>query len=490
VAEAEAQFARGESLAPWNDRFGWWLGRLALAKGDAEAAIGHLGRSLAINPHALLTHLPMAQAKLQRAQQHMQAHRDDSETALALLDDAAGHAEALLALCPGFGRAEGVLGQIAAVAAIYLTAAGDETQKAAAEAYWEQAEAQLERALRHGVKGESAQYRMLAKVRLARGKPLQAEAALVRAALADPADEETWPLFIDYANSNRRYDRIRNTLYAQIRALQEATPPNANALASSHLWLANVLENGYRDWAGVDAAYLAAVEYGPKRPEIWANFARYAQERARIGLLKQAVAQSTARMQLAGDKPLPHVTALATVLQFGPRALADASAVLVEQARSHPASGGLSAAQAYGWVARMMLESLQATPGDGEGPCEAYMNLGIAMAAMQDPQMAERLYQAANTCLPPDGLAFLSIHWADLRVRLGDLDGALAHLHTGRGHNPDNLDVRWALARTLHRAQRNAEALQEYEGLLGEEGLDAKARAVLERERDAIRAAS
>lgn len=490
VADAEAQFARGESLAPWNDRFGWWLGRLALAKGETDAAIAHLDRALAKNPHAILTHLPMAQAKLQRAQRQMRADRGDVETALAMLDDAAGHAHALLETCPDFGRAEGTLGQISAIAAIYLTATGDPAHADRAETYWEAAEGHLEQALRHGVAGESSLYAMLAKVRLARGKPLQAEAALVRAALADPADIEVWSLFIDFANSNRRFDRIRNTLYAQIRAMEEANPPKPDVLASTHLWLANVLENGYQDWEGVDAAYLKAVEHGPLRPEIWTNFARYAQERGRVALLKQAVAQSTARVQLAGEKPLPHLSALNTVLQFGARALDDASAVLVEQARGHAAADGMTAAQAYGWTARLMLEALPMIPGGPEQPCEAYMNLGIALAAMRDVGMAERLFASAETCLPATGLAFLAVHQADLRARRGDIAGAIEILERGRANDPENLDVRWALARSLHRAGRSAEALAEYGALLDIPGVDAKAREVLAAERDAVQAAA
>lgn len=488
VAEAEAQFTRGESLAPWNDRFGRWLGRIALAKGDNEAAIAHLERSLERNPHALLPRVPLAQARLQRAQRHMQEHREDVDAVLALLDEAAEPARELLAIAPNYGPAEGILGHIEAVAAIYLAALGDPSR--GAEAHWERAEDYLERALRHGVKGEAHLYRMLAKVRIARGKPLLAEAALARAALADPADAETWPLFIDFANKHRRYDRIRNTLYAQIRALEADGPAASDTLAASRLWLANVLENGYRDWDGVDAAYLKAVEHGAKRPEIWANFARYAQERGRVQLLKQAVAQSTAQLQLAGEKPLPHLAALNTVLQLGARALDDASAVLVEQARAHASTGGLTAAQAYGWVARLMLEALPMVPGGAGQPCEAYMNLGIAMAAMQDLPMAERLYGSAAECLPDKGLAFLAVHWADLRVRRGDLPGALARLEQGRAHDPENLDVRWALARTLHLAGRGAEALAEYDALLSLEDVDPNARAVLERERDAVRAAS
>lgn len=486
VNEALKEFKRGEALTPWNDAFAWNEGRLALARMDPETAIADFARALESNPYGLLTNLPMAQAKLQRAQRYLQEHRDDVETAMQMLDDAASHARAVLAVAPGFARAEGVLGHIAAVSAIFLSATKPEGNAARIEAYWSAAEEHLENALQHGAKGESWLYQLLAKVRLARGKPLQAEAALVKAAIADPTDTEVWPLFIDFANQNKRYDRIRNTLYAQIRTLEAATPRNDDALANSHLWLANVLENGYKDYDGVDAAFLKAVTYAPLRPEIWTNFARYAYERDRVGVLKQAVAQSSAQLQLDGQKPLPQVGALATVLQFGSRALDDASAVLLEQVRSHKPAAALTVAQAYGWVARMMMESLPAEPGGADQPCSAYMNLGIAYAAMQDVVLAARLFEAADTCLPLPQRAFLAVHWADQLVRQGDAEAALARLQTGRECDPQNLDVRWAIARTLVKLNRTAAALAEYNALLGEEGLDAKAKSILERERDAL----
>jgi tetratricopeptide (TPR) repeat protein len=490
VAEARAEFVRGEQLTPWNDAFAWSRGRLALARLDNDGAIEHFARALERNPYGIMTQLPMAQAKLQRAQRYLQEHRDDVDTAMTMLDDAASHARAVLAIAPGFARAEGVLGHIAAVSAIFLSAAKPEGNEARIEEYWASAEEHLEKALRHGVKGEGWLFRLLAKVRLARGKPLQAEAALVRAALADPADMETWPLFIDFANQNKRYDRIRNTLYAQIRALEEASPQNLDALATSELWLANVLENGYQDYDGVDAAYLKAVAYGPMRAEIWTNFARYAQAKGRVAALRQAIAQSSAQRQLAGEKPLPHVGALATVLQFGPRALDAASSVLLEQVRGHRNSGSMTATEAYGWAARMMMESLPATPGGPEMPCEAYMNLGIAYAGMQDPALAVRLFEAADTCLPPAQRAFLAVHWADQLVRQGDPLAALGRLEAGRGLDPENLDVRWAIARTLVKLDRKAEATAEYDALLATPGLDAKAKEVLQRERDGLQEAA
>src|SRR5690606_7664432 len=140
----------------------------------------------------------------QRAQRFLQEHPDDPETALSMLDEAAAHARRVLVIAPEFAPAEGVLGHIAAVSAIFLAAAKPEGNEARISDHWALAEEHLEKALRHGEKGESWMYRLLAQVRIARGEPLMAEAALVKAALANPNDTEVWPFFVNFANKYKR----------------------------------------------------------------------------------------------------------------------------------------------------------------------------------------------------------------------------------------------------------------------------------------------
>ncbi len=486
---ARVSFERGLKMAPWDWQFERRLGLLRLAVFDPEAAIAHFERSLRANPYFVMTRLRLGHARLMVARQRMQTDPAASQEISALLDQAAADADQILELCPVLPAAHELLGRIASVHALQRAAVKDKTSADAAtiEALWDRAEHHLEYAIQQSPEPQSELFRMLGNVRIAKGRIPEAEQALVRAIEADPADMETWPLLLDLAHAHHRYDSARNTAYSQIRRLNAAAPPNHDAIGSAYLFLANILETGYADYDGADAAYAAAVEHAPLRPEVWANFARYAQTHDRKDALVAAVAQSCARLAVAGEKPLPYVAAVNAVLQQGAAALEQASTILLAHVRAHRPSDTLTAAQVYGWAARILLETAQTADPADPAICAAWMNLGIVHAGMDELEIADRIFTHAERCIDTDRAAFLAIYWADALLRMDRGDEALARLLNARDKAPDNLDCLWAIARTYARIGRFDQAREAYAELLKEPDLAPQGRAMIEEELQAVR---
>lgn len=480
--KARESFELGRSLAPWDGDFERRLGQVSIGEHDFDNAVRHFERALEINPYYILGRVPLAQTKMAVAQHLVQQDNAKVNDALAILDQAIDHLEELLKICPMFPPAHDMLGRVASVSALFVTQSGAPDAPGRAAAYWRSAETHLLKAIEYELENRSELYRMLAKVRIALGNQDGAEQALVRAAQADPADTETWPIFLDLANNRKDYDRLRNTLYAQIQRLKEADTLKPEALATAYLYLANVLENGYTDLDAVDQAFWGAVEYGPLRPEIWTNLARYAREKNRPMALQIAVAQSCGRLSIQGQKPLAYVAAVNDVMQRGPAALTSATANLLSHVRSHRANDALTADQAYGWAARMLLETAQSASRDTPGLCLANFNLGIVFAGLNELNAADQLFTRAQPCLETTQQAFLAVHWADVMVRQDRTPEALDLLRETRQKSPDNMDVQWALARTFVKLGLRDDAREEYKALLARPDLAPQGRAMLENE--------
>lgn len=484
VDPARAAFERGRAMAPWDWQFERRLGLLRLATYEPEAAIAHFEKSLDLNPYFIMTQLRLGHAKLMVARQRMQSDPEAAGAIHALLTEAEEDIETVLRLCPMLPAAHELLGRIASVHALHRAAAKDKSpdDEAYIQALWDRAEYHLEYAIKSAPEPQSELFRMLGNVRTAIGKPEKAEQALVRAIEANPADMETWPLLLDLAHAHKRYDSVRNTAYAQIRRLQAADPPNQNAIGSAYLFLANILETGYADYSGADAAYTAAINHAPQRLEVWANFARYAQDHNRKDALIAAAAQSCAQLAVAGEPPLPHVGAVCAVLQQGVAALEQASTALLAQVRAHRPGESLSAAQAYGWAARILLETAQTADPTDPGICAAWMNLGIIHAGIEQLDIADRLFTHAEHCIDTERATFLAIYWADTRLRMNRGGDALDLLLNAHDKDPGNLDCLWAIARTHARIGRYREAREAFNELLQEPDLAPQGRAMIEEE--------
>jgi len=481
-AAGEYQTARlhlqeGERLAPWNGHFQRRLGDGALAERKLEAARTHFERALALYPDYFLSNLPLTHTLILLAQSDPNRPMEER---LRLLQEGAMHAQAILDIVPQFARAEAALGHIGFLSAALISTSPSPALASRADAYWEQAETHIERAINFGAEDPDELYRMLAQTRIAMKKFPEAEEALVRAAQSAPNAQETWPVFLDFARKHNRYDRLRDTLYAQIVALRENAEEEADALAMAHLLLANVLENGYKDLEGAATAYGGAVEYGPSLPAVWANFARFALAHDQITLLETFVEQAAARLADAGERLPAQLAIVKGVLDDGAAALYPATATLTANVRAQGAGADLTAEQAFGWVALYLLHAVQRE--EDSDVCGSLLNLGMAFNAMVQPATAERLYERAARCLPEEELSFLFLHRALNLAALDRMNDALAVFAEGRERFPDDVEMRWAYARLLAQAGMVDGARQEYRELLAEEGLDPTGRAMLQSE--------
>jgi tetratricopeptide (TPR) repeat protein len=482
AVEARSHYERGERMAPWESVFARRLGQLSLAEMDTKRAVAEFDRSIRINPYYILARLPMAQARMLEAQELVQEGTERIPEALQHLDDASNQLDQVLKICPMYPAAHRLLGKIAYISALYLDSVKPPEQQDRITQYWRTAEEHLLFALKYELEKKSELYRTLAKVRIALGNVTGAEQALSQAIQANPGDLDTGPVFLEFAQHHKRYNRFRNALYAQIHSLKEAEEPDLDALATVHLLLANVLENGYDDLEGADAAYLAAVDFGPIRPEVWSNFARYAYGRERLDPLRVAVAQSCGKLEVSNQRPLAHVAAVNEVLQRGPAALENATTLLLSHVRAYQPMGNLTAPQTFAWSAKMLLDAALQAPEDTPGICTACLNLGITLAGLDELDRAQQLFARVKTCLPEDQQPFLAIHWADSLVRQNRMSDALDMLRQAVGQYPANLDVHWALARTYVKTGMIGEAREEYEELLAMPDLDAQGRTMLEQE--------
>ena len=481
-AEARDHYASGRRLAPWDMTFERRLGQTYLAEQRVEDAIYHFNRALERNPYYIITHLYMAKAKMLQAQEFMQRNAGNIEGALAIFSEATKHLERMHDICPMFPNSHDLMARIASASAAYVLASDLPAKEERAETYWRKAEAHLLEAIHYELENQGELYRTLGKVRIALGDDDGAGQALERAVRADPLDMEVWPLYIDIASKQKRYDRVRNTLWVQIHRLEAMEDVDMDVLATAYLFLANVLEIKEEKPTAIEEAYYKAVQYAPKRLEVWANYARYVFQHNRVPAIEAAVAQSCALLGVQGEPPLPHVAAVNAVLQHGVPALQRATEALLSAVRAYRPLANLNAEQAYGWAAQLLLNVAGREAEDTPGVCPSYLNLGIAVAGMGNLSLADQLFEKAHGCLEETRQPFLAIHWADALVRLGREPEALAMLQTACEAYPDNFEARWTLARLYGRKNMIPEARREYQNLLQENDLDPKGRAMLEQE--------
>ncbi|MCC6144445.1 MAG: hypothetical protein IT368_11625, partial [Candidatus Hydrogenedentes bacterium] len=365
-AEARSALESGWRVAPWNWEFPRRLGQVHMAEADFAGAEELLSQAQQLNPYYVMTYVPLAHTRMADAQQRVAQHPDQPRPALEKLLLASDAANAALRLAPMLPAAEDILGRIASMTAVTLSAAGGEAQHDQVLQQWQLAEEYLIRALQHGASNQGDLYLMVAKVRVARGENACAEDALVHAVQADPDNQGTWQFFYDFATSNKRYDLLNHELQQQIARLEAQPGGNEQALATSYLWLAKVLEHGFGDLRGADDAYLSAVEFGALRPEVWANLAFYAGERRREGLLRQALRSSDERAESTAGEALGYIAGLGKVLRDGQPALEDASTQLLTAFKGYREKADMPLTIALGWAARLLMEETEraaAQPG-------------------------------------------------------------------------------------------------------------------------------
>ena len=480
---AEAAFEKAGKLAPWNWHHARRLGLVALDQGKLEEALADFERALVLNPHYVLTHLPMARANLMLAQQAVSSKGAGADAAIEKLNLARTHAEAVLKIAPDFPSAIDVLGRIESIAAIINRDHSASPDSAVQAKHWENARQYLRRAIDQGPNNSGELYRMLMQVELGLGNVEAAESAIIGAIQVAPEDSSHWPTFLKFARQQNRFDRLRDVLFQQIDRLQTIESPADDEraqLATAYGWLAVVLDTGFSDVQGAMDAYNGAVQHGPLRPELWSNFAAYARKNDRLADFGGHLRESCTRVREQGGKPLPQVEAVEAVLKDPTAQLDQASRVLLAGVRSHPRNSELSIGAAYLWAAQMLQEAYDTLAAQGAAPCESALNLGVTAAGLNELSLANILFEKAMACLTDERRASAAVHWADTLVRLNQEDKALAILEEAEAQFPGHFDARWARARTLVHLKRGDEARAIYETLLNEADSVPDARSQLE----------
>ncbi len=485
-ALAARHYELGRMIAPWKHRFPWRLGQLAMVRQDMETAEKEFNTALALNPNDIVMRTTLAEAQMVRAQRTDTETREGALEALRLYDAAAENARFVLELCPMFAQAHDALGRAASLGAALLAARKNPDIADKAREYWQMARTHLQQAVvsEDATEGRAGIYRNLGRVCVALSDFDGAEQAFARAAQADPADDDTWPLFLQFAREHNRFGRLRTALSDQIDWLRNKREPDRNALATMNLFYANVLEVGFSDLDGAEDAYGLAVQYAPLRGEVWTNLARFAFTTGRIPAMRAMILRSCDQLaaRTPPSPPLPQVAAVDAVLRRGPEAMDNATLVLATAARSVRPDAPLSPAQEFGWAGIMLFELLQQDAPDEARTCNAAFNLALVFAVTGEYGRADMLFNGARRCLAPELQPALVVQWADMRVRQDRAREALTMLEEALASYPDDMDLSWAAARAMVKMGRREDALRAYRSLLESDKMEEGARAMLREE--------
>ena len=484
IYTAEREFQRGETLAPWEAQFALQNSKVAFLKSDLDGALAEVDRMFTLDPNYFPARLTRARYLLLAAQRAVATDPTSIDAPRALLARAVEDAKAVLTICGSYPEAEKLLGRAEAAMAIAISTANPQNAAQEARTHWEQAEKYLELGLKTPSEGQDEIYLLLAQVKQALGKPNETETAYERAVTAEPGNPFAWGQFLNFANGNQRYERIRNTLVASISRLSEEEKQRPDVIALVRMCLANVQENGYSDLDRASAEYRAAAETSPLSPEVWSNFARFAFQHNRVADLKAAIVAIREKF-VAESKEVPvQLRAVYAALQQDFAGLEDASAVLLAQVRSHPAEAKLDVRQTYEWSARLMLEELQRVPAQGQ--CLAKLNLGIIYLQMKLYPAADALFAASMGCVPESLVPRHAAMWSEALLQLERGTEAVNMIQPLLEKHGNVLDLPLAYARALAKIGRVPEAREQYLALMGHPEIGSFGVGIVERELKAL----
>lgn len=486
-AKAQEAFEGGQRKTPWDWDFYRYIGHTKAAREDFDGAIAEYEKLLQTNPYYLLTRLPLAHARMRKAQLFLQANPGQQEEALKQLDAASAELDKALELCPMLPEAHQLQGQISSVEAVVAAAMPGNEAAPRAQSYWRKAERHFEEALKYKLEDAAEIYIQLAKVRVALDDLAGAENALTESMRKELHDTSTWPAFLEFVLKFGRFDQARNVLASQIHELEAEGTPDTAALTTLHLFMANIRENGYQDLDGAVADYRTAAGLEPQRAEVWTNFARFARQHGRMKEFRESILEAVANQGAANAQSLPgQVLAAELYLREGLPALQNASSVLLATVRSYQTQQGkLDVREATGWAVDLLQEALQSEPIAEH--CLTAFNLGLCRNALKQYELAVAVLQVLDKCMPQDQSAAYALHFADALTGLNQLAQAQEVLERAMNAEPENLEVRWALARNLGRAGKTERAKEVYDALLAESGIDLNGKQMLQAERNSLK---
>ena len=476
---AEVALRYGEWLAPWNWNFARQRGVASLSRQDFPAAQSHFERALLVNPYYIMTMTALAHAGMTNAIAQVSTGQPNDQAIAAALDQAASYAQRILELSPRFAAAEDILGRVAMTRARLL--AKSDSGKALEQ--WREAATHFLRAIQFGWKNPAENYSQLSQVRAALGDNDGAEEAMVRAIQADPSDDSNWPSFYDLARNLNHFERFRNVLGWRIERLQEKTPPDRQNLSMAYIWLAGVREEVDKDLPGAELALHSAVDCMPLRPRAWTAYATFAETHKRMDSFKAFLLESCDRLRAQGKQPLPTVAAVADVWRRGPEGLLDATVSLLSIVQGKLPLQGLQPRDLeMRWVEKCLLEEARSASLPAKDAGLILFHLGMIAAGVDDHDIADRVFPVAMPRLSPELQCVCAQYWADSLIGLKRPNEAANLLRDVSTRNPGNVDLKLALARSLVKCTKIAEAQNEYNALLQVPSLTARQREIIQAE--------
>lgn len=483
--DAEAAYEKAAHYARWNWNISRRMGLLELERQRPDLAIAAFETALEKNPAYFLTHLPMARADLMLAQAAVAGEHKDPAMATTFLDMARTHAGAVVQYCPAHPSANDLLARIESIAAIVNRDDAADPDPAIQTAHWQKARQYLKMAIDHGAENAGELYRMLVQVESSLGNIDAAEQALRSALRVAPDEERTWPLFLTFARQNKRYPQLRDTLFRQIDRLHETAPAGEaenDRMATAYRWLAVVLEEGFGDVDGALDALNSGTQFGPRHAQLWSHFAAFTRKYDKMPALESAIQTSCAALEARNESPLPQVAAVNSILNGPANGLDQASRLLLAGLRAYPPNAALSPQITFGWAAQILQENYGRLLADDNAPCESALNLGVVSATLNQLDPANTLFERAMGCLTDGRRAFAAVHWADSLSRMKEDGKALALLRETEKSYPGNVDLRWAIARTLARQNNMEEARTAYQALLQDGDLTPQGKEQIQKE--------
>jgi len=475
---AEASFAKAARLTPYDWRMHDALGMTCILTRRPADAARHFERALKRNPAHVNGLFAMAQAKFNLATE------TDGAPGNVLLDEAVEYARRAAQFYPEFPEVHDLLGRAAVLRAQRATEETDPTQVAA---IWHDAEEHLLRAVACGAQHPDKLYQLLAQARTALDDPGGAERACVQALQAAPDNQETWRLFDGLARRTGRWRAFLTMADWRLHRLKKTSPPDAHATALTELWKAGALERGYDDHRAAANAYRAAVAAAPTDLSVWQAFYRAAQTPETRLVFHTTLVETCDAWATSETTAPPPLRAAAMAVRGEPRALREATGVLIDAVRAPEQAGTLAAARAeWDWVLDLLAGTAADPALSAYDRAMGLVDLGRVLGALGDFVTAESFFAQAQPHLPQREYVLCLQERVNGFLDVEKLSEALALLREGVARAPNDLDMRLSLARVLARDGQRAAARFEYQFLLASPQLTPEGRRLVEQELRAL----
>lgn len=483
LRDAYACVERGRILMPWDPRFPELQGQIDLSLRRMDEAAERLGRALALHPYHPDLMVSLAQAHLNSALRCFEsapgAPAGSSPALEAHLATAEKYAEQAQKLCAFYPEAYEALGRALFIRAVAAANTSQNTPE-----LWKQAAEQLALSLRYGAPDRATLQRMLGQARINAGDLDGAQQALQAAVEAAPDQEETWQLFWRLAKDHGRNKPFVDALSRALGRLKQRSPVPTRAVGIVSMYLANQYAADPQNRPLARTAIQGALAIDPAQLTLWGGFASLSAPETRLADLQNALRE----LSVAPGTPIPAVlTMLRDLDPQNPEQVSALCKTLGEaagtSARTDPPDTLL---RSYGWMARLLMDPVDQCAIAPTAQGAALSALGSVLAAAAQWEDADRLLNRAVSLLPAAEQGLPLMHRSEAMAALKRKDEALALAHAAVRQTPNNITIRWNLARRLSDAQRFAEANFEYTALLQQINPQSPAYAKLQAEYRAI----